>query len=130
MTKAVIAEISATPRIIRPEALHAVVHRISRWRPAVIGGRAIVSRLAVGDGAADDGASGKAAEDASTHAAAAAIGVGCSRGGHCAQTNSQRKTAALTCFQLLQALHRAYLERVSANRKTAARRSLLLRTKI
>src|SRR5450830_1595899 len=86
MTKAVIAEISATPRIIRPEALHAVVHRISRWRPAVIGGRAIVSRLAVGDGAAYDGTGDKSAGDARTDPAAAAIGVGrgwrthCSRG--------------------------------------------------
>src|SRR5476649_1465317 len=77
MTKAVTAEISATPRIIRPEPLHAVGDRIPRWRCIIVDGSAVIARLAVGDGAADDGTCDKPAGDTRTNPTAIAAGVGC-----------------------------------------------------
>ena len=61
MAVAVVAQISAASGVIRLEPLHAIGDGVARWRrvvgPAVVGGRFIISRPTVRDGAADDGTS-------------------------------------------------------------------------
>ena len=80
MTQAVKSKISAAIGIIGPEPLHAVSNCITRWRcvicrSRIIGPRPIVSRLAVGDGAANNRAANYTGGNAGADPASIAVRV-------------------------------------------------------
>src|SRR5512146_3104545 len=83
---------AVTPAVAVPETLpFDVADRavdVFRRRRDVDGGRLVVARLAVGDGAADDGAGGQSANDARGNAATAAVGLG-ARGQCCGHQGSR-----------------------------------------
>ena len=72
MPVAIIAEISATPRIIRPKALHAVGHCIPRRRP-VVAGRGVIRTGAVIVGSRKHSAYDRITEKSCTHTPPGAI---------------------------------------------------------